>query len=86
MNPEDCEHLKVETCYQYDKEKNRTVFWMCPECHMQFEPKGLAYAELKEENETLQRGISFFASVIKSGEKWTQSCQDMYDALIKDGE
>jgi hypothetical protein len=37
--------------------------------------------QLEAENDALKRGIGFFASVIKSGEKWTQYCQDMYDAL-----
>ena len=38
--------------------------------------------QLEEENAALKRGVGFFASVIKSGEKWTQYCQDMYDALF----
>jgi len=40
-------------------------------------------AKLEAENEALRKGIGFFSSVIKSGEKWTQYCQDMYDALLK---
>lgn len=27
----------------------------------------------------LEKTVGFFASVIKSGERWTQSCQDEYD-------
>ena len=39
-------------------------------------------ASLTEKVDALKRGITFFASVIKSGEKWTQYCQDMFDALL----
>ena len=53
MSPNDCKHLQIETCYQYDSKKNRTVFWACPECRMLFQPKGLADAELVAENEML---------------------------------
>ena len=54
MTPNDCEHIKVETLYQYDKQKNRTLLWACPECHMLFQPKGLADAEIVAENEKLE--------------------------------
>lgn len=40
--------------------------------------------KLEKETAALKRGIGFFASVIKSGEKWTQYCQDMYDTLLTD--
>lgn len=54
MEPSDCEHIRVETLYQYDAQKNRTVFWACPECRMLFQPKGLADADLVAENEALR--------------------------------
>ena len=55
MNPNDCEHLQIETLYQYDNQKNKTVLWACPKCRMLFQPKGLANAELASEIEVLQR-------------------------------
>ena len=53
MNPNDCEHIRVETLYQYDRKKNYTLFWGCPSCRMQFEPKGLADAKLAAQNAAL---------------------------------
>ena len=51
----ECEHVKIETLYQYDKKKNRTLLWACPDCRMQFEPRGLADAQLQSENASLKR-------------------------------
>jgi hypothetical protein len=36
----------------------------------------------KEENQRLRRCLGFFASVIKSGETWTETCQREYDAAL----
>lgn len=43
-----CLHEEVETLYQYDKQKNRTNFWACPDCRILFAPKGAAEADLNE--------------------------------------
>jgi len=39
-------------------------------------------AELRHEISQLQRTIAFFASVIKSGEPWTEQCQHDYDRVV----
>jgi phage shock protein A len=39
-------------------------------------------AELRQEKEQLRRTIAFFASVIKSGEPWTEQCQHEYDRAV----
>lgn len=36
-------------------------------------------------NEALRKVIGFFCSVIKSGEPWTDVCQEKYDALFTGG-
>lgn len=54
------------------------------------EPAGIAMTEefrsglakvLQEQNAARDRVISFYASVIKSGEPWTPECQAARDAL-----
>lgn len=83
-NPNDCEHIRVETLYQYDAQKNRTVFWACPECHMLFQPKGLADAELTEDNRALMEAIKsahlhLLASICECGELLKET--DAFDVL-----
>ncbi len=40
-------------------------------------------AEVVKDKEKAQRCLGFFASVIKSGESWTKTCQRDYDAALK---
>ena len=39
--------------------------------------------QLEAENAKLKRCVSFFKSVIQSGEPWTDTCQREYDALAE---
>lgn len=39
--------------------------------------------ELEEQNARLSECLGFFASVIKSGESWTETCQREYDKAQK---
>ena len=38
---------------------------------------------LREENARLRNCIRFFASVIKSGEEWSETCQQKYAPLFR---
>jgi len=40
-------------------------------------------AELRKDKERLQRCLAFFASVIKSGEQWSDSTQEAIDAAME---
>lgn len=39
--------------------------------------------ELEEQNMGIKECLGFFASVIKSGESWTPTCQSEYEKVIK---
>lgn len=39
--------------------------------------------QLRAQLDDAQQCLAFFASVIKSGEPWTESCQQAYDATKK---
>lgn len=49
----DCSHTKIETLYQYDQQKNRTVFWACTDCRMKFYPAEY-YSALEARTEDLE--------------------------------
>jgi hypothetical protein len=38
---------------------------------------------LRAENERLRSCLGFFASVIKSGERWSEMCEDRYRAALQ---
>lgn len=40
--------------------------------------------QLAERNDALREAVGFFCSVIKSGEPWTDVCQERYNALLED--
>lgn len=50
------------------------------------EQRTIDHDQLKEQNLRLRECLGFFASVIKSGEPWTQTCQEAYDKALADGE
>ena len=41
---------------------------------------------LEAKNAKLKDTLSFFTSVIQSGERWSEQCREAYDAALKDGE
>ena len=65
----------------------------CKSCGCQYESWKANYQRLtiqndalREENARLRNCIRFFASVIKSGEEWSETCQQKYAAAIQEGE
>ncbi len=81
---DDCEHLQIETLYQYDRQKNRTVFWGCPKCLMQFQPKGLVDAQLEAEIEALKKENDIFFEILKPLGKKLMVESGEYEAILQD--